>query len=103
MTRFWLKDQRFISLGWLDVALRSWKTEDDSTYQWRTSIADRVNVRGENGSFEFTFSGDSLQLYDDLQGHQEVMLPAGSVSYRCIGNKTTLVINDKLVEPKDPI
>jgi hypothetical protein len=35
---FWLKDNAIKSLGWLDVAVRDWKTVDDSTYQFRTRI-----------------------------------------------------------------
>ncbi len=97
---FWLKDRRFIPLGFLDVAKRDWKTEDDSTFQWRTSIADRVNVRGENGTFEFTFTGDSLQLYDDQQGQREVMLPARAISYQCSEGKATLLINGQAIQAK---
>ncbi len=79
---FWLKDSSINSLGFIDVAIREWKTLDDSTYQFRTSIAPRTLVTGAGGNFDFAFSGDSLQLYDDLQGHSELMLPASSVRYR---------------------
>lgn len=100
---FWLKDNAIKSLGFLDVAVRGWKTVDDSTYQFRTSIAPRTEVRGSNGAFMFSFNGDSLQLYDDLQGHMEVMLPASAVRYRAGEGKATLIINGRPVVPAEPI
>lgn len=90
---FWLKDQRFHYLGFLDVAVREWRTAGDTTQQWRTSIAERTLVSGGNGEFEFGFTGDSLQLYDDLQGHHEVMFPASAVRYRGANGQAQLVIN----------
>lgn len=95
---FWLKDNVIKSLGFIDVAVREWKTVDDSTYQFRTSIAPRTSVHGANGVFEFSFNGDSLQLYDDLQGRSEVMLPASAVRYR-FENGWTLWLNGKAVLP----
>lgn len=95
---FWLKDNAIKSLGFIDVAVREWKTVDDSTYQFRTSIAPRTSVRGTNGVFEFSFTGDSLQLYDDLQGRSEVMLPASAVRYR-FENGWALWLNGKAVLP----
>lgn len=95
---FWLKDNAINSLGFLDVAVREWKTVDDSTYQFRTSIAPRTEVRGTNGAFDFSFTGDSLQLYDDLQGNSEVMLPAKSVRYRS-GNGWRLWLNGRPIAP----
>lgn len=96
---FWVKDNTIKSLGFLDVAVRDWKTVDDSTYQFRTSIAPRTQVNGAKGVFIFTFSGDSLQLYDDLQGHSEVMLPASAVRYR-YDNDWVLWLNGKPVVPQ---
>ena len=64
--------------------------------QFRTSIAPRTSVSGANGVFEFSFTGDSLQLYDDLQGHSEVMLPASAMRYRYDGS-WTLWINGKAI------
>ncbi len=95
---FWLKDGKISGLGFLDVAVREWRTVDDSTYQFRTSIAPRTVVTGADGMFDFAFTGDSLQLYDDLQGHSEVMLPTGAVRYR-YGNGWRLWLNGRPVEP----
>ena len=96
---FWLKDNTITHLGFLDVAVRDWKTVDDSTYQFRTSIAPRTRVRGGMGEFEFTFTGDSLQLYDDLQGHMELMLPVSRIKYRCVPGQAVLVIDGAPVTP----
>jgi hypothetical protein len=100
---FWLKDKTIRSLDFLDVAVRGWKTVDDSTYQFRSSIAPRTEVRGGGGAFQFSFTGDSLQLYDDLQGHMEVMLPASAVRYRTGEGKPTLIINGQPVVPAEAI
>lgn len=90
---FWLKDGRLKDLGWIDVGERGWKEDTDSMQQWRTSIAPRTEVRGADGKFDFTFTGDSVQLYDDQQGHQEVMLPVDRIRYRYDGAEMLLVID----------
>ena len=100
---FWLKDHTFNSLGFLDVAQRDWKTIDDSTFQWRTNIGPRAIVNGMNGNFSIRFSGDSLQQSDDLQGHQEVVLPTGSLRYQCSEGKATLMINGVAVVANGPV
>lgn len=99
---FWLKGHRFIDLGWLDVAYREWKTRMDSLQQWRGNIAPRTVVHGADDHFEFSFTGDSLQLYDDLQGGTEVMFPASRVKYRYDGDRMILVVDGMPCLPKDP-
>jgi hypothetical protein len=100
---FWLKDQRFIHLGFVDVAQRDWKVSEDTSYQWRVNIAPRAEVYGENGTFSIVFSGDSVQLYDDLQGHREVMFPASSLRYKCVEGKATLMINGTAITAPEAI
>ncbi len=99
---FWLKDNRFIDLGWLDVADRGWKTRMDSLQQWRSNIAPLTVVQGVDGQFEFTFTGDSLQLFDDLQGGKEVMFPKDRVKYRYDGHRLELVVDGVPRLPKGP-
>lgn len=99
---FWLKDHHFIDLGWLDVADRGWKTRMDSLQQWRSNIAPLTAVHGADGRFEFTFTGDSLQLYDDLQGGTEVMFPASRIKYRYDGHRMELVVDGVPRLPKEP-
>lgn len=90
---FWLKNGRFTDLGWMDVSERTWKTRLDSLQQWRTNIAPFTQVRGAGGQFDFTFSGDSVQLFDDQRGHQEVMLPTDRIRYRYDGREMVLVVD----------
>jgi hypothetical protein len=99
---FWFKDNTFKHLGWIDVAKREWKTEDEGTIPWRTTIAPQVLVHGENGSFEFSFTGDSVQVYDDLKGGSERMFPASAVQYRYDNGHWWLVINGEAREVKVP-
>lgn len=90
---FWLKDHQFKDLGWLDVTERGWKTRLDSLQQWRTSIAPRTVVSEADGQFEFTFTTDSVQLFDDLQGGTEVMLPSNRIKYRYDGDQMVLIVD----------
>jgi hypothetical protein len=100
---FRLKDGKFEDMGFIDAAQREWRTEYDSTFSWYANIAPRVDVRGGGGLFDLTFRGDSVLLYDDLQGGSEVMLPARRVAYRYDGNKLSLVIDGRPREPKQPL
>lgn len=96
---FWLKDGQFKDLGWLDVTERTWKTRLDSLQQWRTNIAPMTQVSGANGQFDFTFRSDSVQLFDDLRGHQEVMLATDRIRYRYDGLKMVLIVDGEAREP----
>lgn len=100
---FWLNGGRFVDLGWLDVADRSWRTRLDSLQQWRSNIAPRTMVLGADGQFEFAFTGDSLQLFDDLQGGREVMFPASRIKYRYDGHRMELVVDGVPRLPKEPV
>jgi len=99
---FWLRGDTIQSLGFLDVAVRGWKTVDDSTFQFRTSIAPRTAVHGGDGAFTFTFTGDSVQVYDDLRGGSEVMFPAARVLYRYDDGHWRLVIDGEEREATRP-
>lgn len=100
---FWLKDGRFKDLGWLDVTRREWKNREDSVQQWRVGIAPYTQVNGHDGQFTFTFNTDSVQLYDDLEGHTEVMLPAARISYRYNGKDLVLVVDGQERHPRQPL
>lgn len=100
---FWLKDGRFKDLGWLDVTRREWKNREDSVQQWRVGIAPYTQVYGHDGRFTFTFNTDSVQLYDDLEGHTEEMLPASRISYHYDGTGLVLVLDGKERHPKQPL
>lgn len=87
---FWLKDGQFRDLGWLDVAARTWVERDGERQQQRNNVALNTKVHGEDGQFDFTFTVDSVQLYDDLQGGIEVMLASPDIQYRYDGNAMVL-------------
>lgn len=99
---FWLKDRRFIELGFLDVARREFRTEYDSTFSFCMNIAPYTEVAGAGGLFDLTFKGDSVLLYDDLAGGSEVMMPSGRVRYRYNGRVLQLVIDGRSRSPKSP-
>ncbi len=92
---FWLVGGHFKDLGWLDVADRTFKVRMDSLQQWRSTIAPFTNVHGEGGKFDFTFRGDSVLLYDDLQGGREVMLPTSRIRYRYDGKGMVLIVDGR--------
>ncbi len=100
---FWLKDHQFKDLGWLDVSERSWTTRMDSLQQWRTNIAPKTLVSGADGQFEFTFTTDSVQLFDDLQGGSEVMLPSNRIKYRYDGKEMVLIVDGLPRYRKEPL
>lgn len=96
---FWLKNGQFHDLGWIDVMKRDWKLRGDSLQPWHTNIAPFTEVRGADGRFEFTFRSDSVQLFDDLRGHMEVMLPKDSVRYLFDGQQMVLIVGDEARVP----
>lgn len=98
---FVLKDRQFKDLGWLDVAERVWENRLDSVQQRRLNIAPKTIVTGKNGQFEFTFATDSVQLYDDLEGGIEVMLPSIRVRYRFTGLDMRLLVDGHARIPKE--
>lgn len=100
---FWLKDHQFTNLGWLDIAEHGWKTRFDSLQQWRTNIGPKTAVSGADGQFEFAFTTDSLQLFDDLQGGIEVVLPSNRVKYRYDGDEMVLIVDGKPRYRKKPL
>ncbi len=100
---FWLKGQQFHDLGWLDVARRTWITRLDSVQQRRENIAPFTKVEGRDGTFNFTFATDSVQLYDDLRGGSEVMLPSGRIGYQFSNGHMHLYIDGEAREAAAPL
>ncbi len=100
---FWLTNHQFRDLGWIDVAERTWETRVDSLQQRRLNIAPKTLVQGKDGLFDFSFTTDSVQLYDDLQGANEVMVPSGRIHYRYNGQHMLLVMDGSARLPQDPL
>lgn len=76
----WL-DHAFTDLGFLDVALPTHATEGDSTFLKRGNIAPFARLQGSRDALSISFTCDSIFLYDDQEGHQDLVLPAASVRY----------------------
>jgi hypothetical protein len=77
----WLETQKFTDLGFLDVALPTRVIEGDSTYLKRDNIAPFARIDGTRDAPSITFTCDSVFLYDDQQGRQDLVLPASAVRY----------------------
>jgi len=74
-------DSTFTDLGFLDVALPEHLTEGDSTYVKRTNAAPYGRLALHGDTAVFTFACDSLFLYDDMAGHNDLIVPAHLVRY----------------------
>lgn len=74
-------DSTFTDLGFLDVAYPEHITEGDSAYVKRTNIGPYGRLALHGDTAVFTFECDSLFLYDDMAGHNDLMVPAHSIRY----------------------
>lgn len=74
-------DSAFTDLGFLDVAYPEHITEGDSTHVKRTNVAPYGRLALHNDTAVFTFACDSLFLYDDMAGHNDIIVPAYSIRY----------------------
>lgn len=90
---FLLKEGEFRVLGWLDVALGSWKQSAEGNQRWLLGIGPETKVYGTANEFEFIFTSDSVFVYDDLQGGRELMYPSDRVRYRFNGEEMLLYID----------
>jgi hypothetical protein len=74
-------DSTFTDIGFIDVAYPERITEGDSTFMKRTNIAPYGRLALHNDTAVFTFDCDSLFLYDDMAGHNDLIVPANTVRY----------------------
>lgn len=74
-------DGTFSDLAFLDIALPERMMEDDTLRLKRRNIAPfaRLSISGDTAIFRFAC--DSVFLYDDQDGHYDVVLPANAVRY----------------------
>ena len=84
-------DKAFTDLGFLDVAYPEHIVEGDSAYVKRTNVAPFGRFEMHIDTLVFTFACDSLFLYDDMAGHNDLIVPANSIRYTC-HPKTGLVL-----------
>lgn len=74
-------DSTFTDLGFIDVAYPERISEPDTTYFKRTNIAPYSRLALHNDTAVFTFECDSLLLYDDMAGHNDLIVPAATIRY----------------------
>lgn len=74
-------DSTFTDLGFLDVAYPEHITESDSSYLKRTNLAPYGRLALHSDTAVFTFDCDSIFLYDDMAGHNDLIVPAHSIRY----------------------
>lgn len=74
-------DSTFTDLGFLDVAFPEHMVEDDSAYVKRTNIAPYGRLALHGDTAVFTFECDSLFVYDDMAGHNDIIVPAAGIRY----------------------
>lgn len=71
----------FHEIGFLDVALPEWVSEDDTLRLKRRNIAPHVRYELLGDTSIFTFACDSVYLYDDQEGHLNEVLHASRVRF----------------------
>ncbi|MCB0771644.1 MAG: hypothetical protein KDC00_14690 [Flavobacteriales bacterium] len=74
-------DDVFIDLGFLDVAWPERVVEDDTLVLKRRNIGAYTRMHVQGDTTFITFTTDSVYLYEDLEKHFDVVLPAGQVHY----------------------
>jgi hypothetical protein len=74
-------DSTFTDLGFLDVAYPEHIAEGDTTYVKRTNVAPFGRLALHGDTAVFTFACDSLFLYDDMAGHNDLIVPAHDIRY----------------------
>jgi hypothetical protein len=74
-------DSTFTDIGFIDVAYPERITEGDTAFMKRTNIAPYGRLALHNDTAVFTFECDSLFLYDDMAGHNDLIVPASSIRY----------------------
>ena len=74
-------DRAFTDLGFMDVAYPEHIVDADTAYVKRTNVAPFARFDMHIDTVVFTFACDSLFLYDDMAGHNDLIVPASSIRY----------------------
>lgn len=74
-------DTAFHDIGFLEVTLPTRTIETDTAYLKRENIAPFTRVNSSADTTVFTFVCDSVHLYDDLQGNNDLIVPASALRY----------------------
>lgn len=96
-------DSGFRDIGFMDMAYPERVMEDDTLRLKRRSIAPYLRLQQQGDTAFWGMACDSVYLYDDLQGHQDVVLAAHRVRYFTTREgRTALEIDGQLI-PYPPL
>jgi len=74
-------DGTFHDRGFMDIAYPEHVNEQDTAYVRLTNIAPLMRMAMNNDTTSFTLACDSVYMYDDLNGHNDIILPSSTVRY----------------------
>ena len=74
-------DHDLSDMGFIDAALPTRVVERDTAYLKRENIAPFAHITEVNDTLILTFTCDSVYLYDDQNGHTDLVLPSTLVRY----------------------
>jgi hypothetical protein len=74
-------DGGFEDIGFLDIAKPEREMEDDTLRLKRRNIGPSTRVEAHGDTTVFTFICDSVYLYDDQNGHTDLVVPATTIHY----------------------
>lgn len=92
----------FKDLGFIDAAWPERMSESDSSWIRLGSIAPFTTIASSEEGLVFSFTCDSLHLFDDLRGGVDVMLPAARVRYRLNEDGFALGVDGRFILPPVP-
>ena len=96
-------DGEFTDVGFLDIALPERVVEDDTLRLKRRNIAPVARYSTSGDTSILRFACDSVYLYDDQEGHNDIVLPAAAVHYTFqLGEDPVLWLNGRRHELKKP-
>jgi hypothetical protein len=96
-------DSTFRDIGFLDMAYPERVMEDDTLRLKRRSIAPYLRLLQRGDTAYWGVACDSVYLYDDLQGHQDVVLAAHRVRSITTIHGTSALEIDGRVLPYPPL
>lgn len=74
-------DGTFHDRGFMDIAYPEHVNEQDTAYIRLTNVAPHIRLGLHNDTTTFTLACDSVYMYDDLDGHNDIVVPANTVRY----------------------
>ncbi len=90
----------FTDMGFLDVAIPA---SDPDGQRGLKNAGPAARLSGTVSDLTVNFDTDSLYLYDDLQGHNDLIVPGKSVGYHLKDGRIFLLFNGEEREVKQPV